>query len=171
MRFLKLGLISIVAIFCVMLFFSILMPSMVLVSRAVDISAPIDSIKYRVADLNQWINWINGMQSKTVSIKSAKEAQLGSSTVTINAITDTTVVTGWTSSAKSFQLSTIRFITHPNSTITTVQWQFEQHLNWYPWEKFGSFMNDKILGPMMEQNLLNLKHLAENQLVVTTIPQ
>lgn len=171
MRFLKLGLISIVAIFCVMLFFSILMPSMVLVSRAVDISAPVDSIKYRVSDLNQWTNWINGMQSKTVSIKSAKEAQLGSSTVTINAITDTTVVTGWISSTKSFQLSTIRFITRPNSTITTVQWQFEQHLNWYPWEKLGSFMNDKILGPMMEQNLLNLKHLAENQPVFTTIPQ
>jgi hypothetical protein len=171
MRFLKLGLISIVAIFCVMLFFSILMPSMVLVSRAVDISAPVDSIKYRVSDLNQWTNWINGMQSKTVSIKSAREAQLGSSTVIINTITDTTVVTGWTSSTKSFQLSTIRFITRPNSTITTVQWQFEQHLNWYPWEKFGSFMNDKILGPMMEQNLLNLKHLAENQPVFTTIPQ
>jgi len=171
MRFLKLGLISIVAIFCVMLFFSILMPSMVLVSRAVDISAPVDSIKYRVSDLKQWTNWINGMQSKTVSIKSAREAQLGASTVTINTITDTTVVTGWTSSTKSFQLSTIRFITRPNSTITTVQWQFEQHLNWYPWEKFGSFMNDKILGPMMEQNLLNLKHLAENQPVFTTIPQ
>jgi hypothetical protein len=171
MRFLKLGLINIVAIFCVMLFFSILMPSMVLVSRAVDISAPVDSIKYRVSDLNQWTNWINGMQSKTVSIKSAREAQLGASTVTINTITDTTVVTGWTSTAKSYQLSTIRFITRPNSTITTVQWQFEQHLNWYPWEKFGSFMNDKILGPMMEQNLLNLKHLAENQPVFTTIPQ
>jgi len=171
MRFLKLGLISMVGIFCVMLFFSILMPSMVLVSRAVDISAPVDSIKYRVSDLNQWTNWMNGMQSKTVSIKSAKEAQLGSSTVTINTITDTTVVTGWTSSTKSFQLSTIRFITRSNSTITTVQWQFEQHLNWYPWEKLGSFMNDKILGPMMEQNLLNLKHLAENQPVFTTIPQ
>jgi hypothetical protein len=171
MRFLKLGLISMVGIFCVMLFFSILMPSMVLVSRAVDISAPVDSIKYRVSDLNQWTNWMNGMQSKTVSIKSAKEAQLGSSTVTINTITDTTVVTGWTSSTKSFQLSTIRFITRSNSTITTVQWQFEQHLNWYPWEKLGSFMNDKILGPMMEQNLLNLKHLSENQPVFTTIPQ
>lgn len=171
MRFIKLGLISVVAIFFVVLFLSILMPSMVLVSRAIDINAPVDSIKYHVSDLNEWTSWINGMQSSAVKISSAKEAQLGASKVTITAITDTTVVTGWTSRANSFQLSTIRFIGRPNSTVTTVQWQFEQHLKWYPWEKLGSFMNDKILGPMMEQNLLNLKHLVEKQPVNIYLPQ
>lgn len=163
MRFIKLTLISIVAIFCVLMFLSILMPSMVLVSRAIDINAPVDSIKYRVADLNQWVYWVKGMQSKTVTINSAKEAQLGNTKVRIMLVTDTSVVSSWESHAFASQLSTIRFISRPNSNTTIVQWQFVQKLHWYPWEKLGSFMNDKILGPLMEQNLHNLKQVSEHQ--------
>jgi len=42
-----------------------------------------------------------------------------------------------------------------------VQWQFEQKLKWYPWEKFASLMSDKIMGPMMEANLDELRKLVE----------
>lgn len=163
MRFLKLILISIVALLVLMLFFSILMPSTVLVSRAIDINAPIDSIRYRVSDLNQWVYWVKGMRSNNVMIESAKKAQLGNSTVTILEVTDSSVVMNWETNSSALQKSTMRLINNPGRTVSTVQWQFEQHLKWYPWEKLGSFMNDKILGPMMEQNLLNLKHWTENQ--------
>ncbi len=163
MRFLKLILISIVALFVLMLFFSILMPSTVLVSRAIDINAPLDSIRYRVSDLNQWVYWIKGMRSNTVNIESAKKAQLGNSIVTVLEVTDSTIIMNWETNSSALQKSTMHLISHPGTTVSTVQWQFEQHLKWYPWEKLGSFMNDKILGPMMEQNLLNLKHWAENQ--------
>ncbi len=163
MRFIKLILISVVALFVLMLFFSILMPSTVLVSRAIDINAPLDSIRYRVSDLNQWVYWVKGMRSNNVNIESAKKAQLGNSIVTVIALTDSSVVMNWETNSSAIQKSTMRLISHPGTTVSTVQWQFEQHLNWYPWEKLGSFMNDKILGPMMEQNLLNLKHWAENQ--------
>jgi thiamine kinase-like enzyme len=47
--------------------------------------------------------------------------------------------------------------------LTVVQWQFEQKLKWYPWERLGSMMNDKILGTMMENNLNRLKTLAETK--------
>ncbi len=163
MRFLKLILISIVAIFCLMFFFSILMPSTVLVSRAIDINAPLDSIRYRVADLHQWTKWVKGMNLPTVTIQSSIEAQLGASKVSIRSVTDSTVLMDWESHSSATQKSTIRLIKHPNSTISTVQWQFVQELRWYPWEKLGSFMNDKILGPMMEENLLNLKQQVEQQ--------
>ncbi|MEQ1625717.1 MAG: hypothetical protein ABL870_13535, partial [Sediminibacterium sp.] len=83
MRFIKLILISVVALFVLMLFFSILMPSTVLVSRAIDINAPLDSIRYRVSDLNQWVYWVKGMRSNNVNIESAKKAQLGNSIVTV----------------------------------------------------------------------------------------
>jgi hypothetical protein len=163
MRFLKLILISIIAIFCLMLFFSLLMPSTVLVSRAIDINAPLDSIKYRISDLNQWMFWVKGMESPTVKIMSPTEAQLGASIVNIRTVTDSTVLMDWESHSSAMQKSTIRMIKHPNNNVSTIQWQFVQELHWYPWEKLGSFMNDKILGPMMEQNLLNLKKLVEQQ--------
>ncbi len=165
MRIIKLALISIVALFLVLCFFSVLMPSTVLVSRAVDINAPSDSIKFYVSDLNQWTKWVKGMDSKDVKIKSPKEADLGTQVLTIKSITDSFVISIWESKKASCQESTIRFIKAPERNLTIVQWQFVQKLRWYPWEKFGSFMNDKILGPMMEENLLHLKQLAEHQSV------
>jgi thiamine kinase-like enzyme len=105
------------------------------------------------------------MKSKAVMIKSAREADLGTQQLTIQSVTDTTVVSIWESKTASKQESTIRFIKAAERNLTIVQWQFVQKLRWYPWEKFGSFMNDKILGPMMEENLQNLKQLSEHQVV------
>jgi uncharacterized membrane protein len=163
MNVIKLGLLSIVALFAVVCFFSLLMPSTVLVSRAVDINAPADSIKLYVADLKQWVYWVKGMNSSAVKIESATHADLGRQKLHITSVTDSTVLCDWESPSASTQVSTIHFIPAPEKNLTIVHWQFVQKLHWYPWEKFGSFMNDKILGPMMEQNLQNLKQLAEHQ--------
>ena len=171
MRLIKLALISIIALFTVLSFFSVMMPSTVLVSRAVDIYAPSDTIKLYVSDLNQWVYWVKGMRSKDVTIKSAREADLGTQLLTIQTVTDTSVIIIWASKKASTQVSTLQFIKVPEKNLTIVQWQFVQKLRWYPWEKFASFMNDKILGPMMEENLQQLKQLSENQKVqVETTP-
>jgi hypothetical protein len=45
---------------------------------------------------------------------------------------------------------------------TTVQWYFDFHVKWYPWEKFQSIVYDQQLGPVMEKSLNNLKRIAEN---------
>jgi hypothetical protein len=42
-----------------------------------------------------------------------------------------------------------------------LQWYFDIKLRWYPWEKFGSIVFDKQLGPPMEKSLGNLKKLLE----------
>ncbi|MEI6087847.1 MAG: hypothetical protein WCR66_09685 [Bacteroidota bacterium] len=170
MRVIKLAFISVLALFMVLCFFSLMMPSTVLVSRAVDIYAPSDSIKLYVRDLNQWLLWVKGMDSKIVKIKSDKEADLGTQKLTIINVTDTSVVSIWESKKSSSQESTIRFIQAPERNLTIVQWQFVQKLRWYPWEKFASFMNDKILGPMMEENLQHLKELSEHQIVHLNAP-
>ncbi len=165
MRFLKLILISFIALCSVLLFFSVMMPSTVVVSRAVNISASVDSIKFHVANLNQWVYWMKGMKSSNSKIYSSREALLGHQKVLITGVTDSSVVSVWESPELSRQESTVNFIKTANSTQTIVQWQFVQKLHWYPWEKFGSFMNDKILGPLMEQNLETLKQLSEHQQV------
>jgi hypothetical protein len=43
----------------------------------------------------------------------------------------------------------------------TVQWYMEFHLQWYPWEKFSSFMFDRVYDPQLQQGLDNLKALLE----------
>jgi hypothetical protein len=41
-----------------------------------------------------------------------------------------------------------------------VQWEYQQQLAWYPWVKFASMMNDKIIEEALEKNLANLKEVT-----------
>jgi hypothetical protein len=70
--------------------------------------------------------WVKGMESPTVKIMSPSEAQLGASKVSIRMVTDSTVLMDWESHSSAMQKSTIRMIMHPNSNVTTIQWQFVQ---------------------------------------------
>ena len=163
MKLIRLGIISILALFAVASLIGILLPSNVLVSRAVDIKAPKDSVIQYVNDIQQWKSWMEGMDNPSVQIHSATNADLAGTSVEISQITDSTVISKWTSKNGSFQIATLRIIEASAQNTIIVQWQFEQKLKWYPWEKFGSMMNDKIIGPMMEKNLNNLKSLVEKK--------
>ena len=98
---------------------------------------------------------------RPVKITSSSHADLAGTMVDITNVTDSTIVSSWITKKGSFQTSTVRVIGAASQNITIVQWQFEQKLKWYPWERLGSMMNDKILGTMMEKNLNNLKSLVE----------
>lgn len=162
MKLLRLVFFSIVSLFAIASFIGLLLPSMVLVSRAVNISAPKDSIMPYLKDINQWEQWMDGMkQSPAIKISSPTHADLAGTIVDITSVTDTTVVSSWATKNGSMQLSTIHVIGDATQKTMIVQWQFEQKIKWYPWERFGSMMNDKILGTMMEKNLANLKRLVD----------
>jgi carbon monoxide dehydrogenase subunit G len=161
MRFLKLIIGSIAILFIIATLLGALLPSHVLVSRAVNIAAPVDTVKPYIQDINQWRSWIEGMQDTSVTVYSAQKAKLGGTEVMITQVTDSTVVSVWTGRNGGQQTATIRLIGSPEQKLTVVQWQFEQKLKWYPWERLGSMMNDKILGTMMEKNLNRLRELLE----------
>jgi hypothetical protein len=48
-----------------------------------------------------------------------------------------------------------------DSNSVTVQWYIDFHLHWYPWEKFTSFMFEKVYNPQLKQGLDNLKAFVE----------
>lgn len=161
MKLIRFIVISIVVIFAIASFIGLLLPSTVLVSRAVNVSAPKDSIIRYVNDIRQWKEWMEGFRDPSVIIQSASFAEMNGTKVSITGLSDSTVRTVWTTRKGNFQIATMQLIGSPGQNITVVQWQFEEKLNWYPWERLGSMMNDKIIGPMMETNLNNLKRLAE----------
>jgi len=51
--------------------------------------------------------------------------------------------------------------TNAQSSSVTLQWYMDFHLRWYPWEKFSSFMFEKIYHPQLQQGLDNLKRFLE----------
>jgi hypothetical protein len=57
--------------------------------------------------------------------------------------------------------SAYAFISH-DSTHHTVQWYFDFHLRWYPWEKLASLLLEKVYGTRMAQSLERLRAVAEN---------
>jgi thiamine kinase-like enzyme len=161
MKIIRLLLVSVVLLFIVVGLVGALLPSHVLVSRAIDIQSSKASIIHHTNNIAHWKPWMEGLESANVINTDSLHASIAGTKIVITQITDTTVVSSWTNQNGNTQISTIRFIEDTVHNRTIVQWQFEQDLQWYPWEKLGSIMNDKILGPMMEKNLNNLKGLVE----------
>ncbi|MDE3143325.1 MAG: hypothetical protein KGL19_04175 [Bacteroidota bacterium] len=168
MRFIKLGLISAAILFVIVTLLSLLFPSTIMVSRAVNVNMPKDSIVALIKDFDGWKIWVDGMQKPSVKIISKTEADLAGTMVLIDTASNYSIKSSWQNKNKKMT-SMINLINDSSSKITVVQWQFEQQVKWYPWEKFASMMNDKILGTMMENNLARLKAIVEKtELPATT---
>jgi hypothetical protein len=148
MRIIKLGLISFIFIFLVVTLISLLIPSHIRISRAVNLPNRRDSIFALVKDEKRWhpayhdsaaLSYMNGLQ-KTIT------AQSDSTFVyTLQQQGRKPVINGW------------QLYGAPSSDSLTLQWYMDFHLGWYPWEKFSSLFYERTYGMMMENGLANLK--------------
>ena len=161
MRFLKLGLISVIVIFLLMTLIGSLFPSQIVVQRAKNIDVPADSLKKFINDYNLWNDWMDGAKNSDMKVtsKDSAHAYFGTVVITLLSKQNNEWKHDWKSRTFS-QISTIK-ITALNPSECTIAWDFEQHVNWYPWAKIGSMMNEKIIGSSLEKSLDNLKVLAE----------
>jgi hypothetical protein len=151
MRVIKLGIISVVVFFVLFTLGGLLLPSHNIVSRAVNIKAKPTSILPLVQDKAEWHLWIEGMDSATVN----KRQQ-----IQIISVSDSLIVANWNTADVNYTTK-FRLIYNAGQAVTIVQWQFEQDIKWYPWERLSSLMNDKILGTLMEKNLARLQLVVE----------
>ena len=159
MRLIKLGVTSVIILFLIITFIGLLFPSKVIVSRAVDITAPKDSIYKYTKNLLGWQHWVSSLQNQNIA--SEFETKLGNSTIKLSSSTQEKVVGEWIEKNGDKQSTVLSIISDSNNIQSVVQWQFEQQIKWYPWARFSSMINDKVIGAMMEQNLANLKKIAE----------
>lgn len=142
-------------------------PPTVRTTRAIDINAPHDSIFKYLDDAKYWKLWMAGADSNTITFLSEKTkgpgtiVKMGTGEVKIIREVQDTVFSEWKSAAgKKLDAAFITFTTK-NQNAITVQWYFEQHVGWYPWERLPTLSNDKILGPVIEQSLEKLKKRLE----------
>ncbi|KYP13444.1 hypothetical protein [Flavihumibacter sp. CACIAM 22H1] len=149
MRFIKLIAISFVAFFLLLTAFTSLIPSTVRISRAVDVQAEKSKLLPYLQDMNQWKSWNLWMQDSTRQI-------------TVQAVLpgDSVISAQWVTGDKKLSSNYAVYQVKPG--ILTVQWYFDVKLAWYPWEKLGSIIYDKQMGPVMEESLANLKRLVES---------
>jgi len=169
MRFIKLGLISVLVFFLLLTGLSLLFPSDQRISRAINIAAPKRNVLASVADLRNWGQWNqfitgSGLTHITVSAPSSGSGAFlhaDQLKLLITGSTPDSLSMDWSQvNGRSFRGGFNFLQLRPDSL--TVQWWFDFHFRWYPWEKLGSLVVDQQLGPVMEESLSALKHLMEN---------
>ncbi|HWB24486.1 MAG TPA: SRPBCC family protein [Chitinophagaceae bacterium] len=161
MRIIKLGIISIIVFFMLFTIIGSLFPSDILVIRSTDINRPVDSVSAYVNDFSKWNDWMEGAKTGELKVfaKDSTHAVFGNTIMTLTNKTDSSWRYEW-SQGGSTQSSSITIV--PVGGGCKVQWEYQQHLPWYPWAKLASVMNDKIIGTAIEENLANLKKAAEH---------
>lgn len=161
MRIFKLALISGVILCIVFFLFSLIIPSHIRISRAMNIATTKDSLLTHLADLRQWQQWNEMANNPSLTNKQYTDGSITSDQVKITkqALVGDTLFTVWQRSSDRRFASA--FTWNGSGDQLVVQWYFDFQLNWYPWEKFSSIIFDKQLGPPMEKSLGNLKKLLE----------
>ena len=145
LRVIKLGAISVIVIFVIIFLISLLIPSTVRISRAINIEAERRYVYPLIADTNNWKSW-NDLARDGISIEIVNS--------------DSNLVsTKWTYGGRSLHGS---YRIERIGDITVVQWYFDFQLKWYPWEKFGSITFEDQFGKSMETSLTKLKNLVTN---------
>jgi len=151
MRFLKLAIVSLLILFLLTTAIGLLFPPTAKVTRVEDIAAPYDTIYYYLNDVKYWKLWMYGADTNIITFLSARTAgtgtvaKIGTGEATITHTTRDSIYMTWKSEKGNVQNSAFILRNNDAQKTVTVQWFFEQKINWYPWERFGAMANDKIL--------------------------
>lgn len=161
MRFVKLAIISFIVLSLVIYALSLLIPSEMRVSRAVTINANKDSVWKALKDVKAWAEWNVMLQQPLTNIvvdsNGFKSDQLE---VFIVSSPIDLIQTSWQQFGNE-KIQSAFSLTAAGTDRTVLQWYFDFKVKWYPWEKFGSIIFDKQMGPGMEQSLNNLRKRVE----------
>jgi hypothetical protein len=165
MKFLKLILTSILVLSIIITIISLFIPSHVRISKAIQINSSEELVMEQLGDPGKWRNWYPGADSSKLYIEDGvtrgiilnekKQRYLMITGERKDEVTAMYVLpkkkisTGWLVAPAI------------DSNSVTVQWYIDFHLRWYPWEKFTSFMFEKVYDPQLKQGLDNLKAILE----------
>lgn len=156
MRLIKLAFISFVVLFAIITAMSLLIPSHVRISRAVNLKSgtPVFNL---ISDQSKWKLWHPAFQS------SHRDSLLQLHQIHIQPVseTDTLITMNWRQAGKAPVLNSWALHSLAATDSVALQWYMDFHLPWYPWQKFGSLLYEKTYGSLMEQGLQNIKKIAQ----------
>ena len=157
MRLIKLLIISLVVLGLLVTAISALFPSTVIVSRAIEVSASPAQIEKYVSNLNEWEHWMSDWKENKSVLKDSTMF-IGTQTINLVGKNDTSVTYHWVATGQRPYMVKFEWIALQQG-IYVIHWSFEQHVKWYPWEKFQTLLNEKVLGYKMEMELANLRDI------------
>ncbi|HVU55211.1 MAG TPA: SRPBCC family protein [Puia sp.] len=169
MRIVKFLFISALVLFGVLTALSLLFPSRLRVSRAINVAAPRGRIDTAIGDLHRWVLWnkfvqatpLTGMTFSTPSSGVGAFLHADQLSLTVTTATPDSMALDWRlSNGKHFE-GGYNILQNGGDSMVIQSW-FDFHFRWYPWEKLGILVYDKNFGPVMEESLSGLKRYLEN---------
>lgn len=167
MRFIKLGILSIIFLFLLITVISLFIPSHIRISKAINFRAGNSAIMEQIKDPLQWKNWYPGLDSAKPFytervLKGMIMDEAGKASLVIREEKQDEITAEFLTPTMRPVINVWKTISYPGGDSTTLQWYMDFHLRWYPWEKFGSLILEKSYGSKMEQGLTNLKKFVED---------
>ena len=165
MRIVRFIIISAAVIFIIITIISLFIPSNVRISRGIQINSSKDSVMNQVSQVSNWRNWYPGAGSlksyyEDNAIKGLILDEPNKRYLVIREIKDDEVTAEYLLPNKKIQTGWL-VAANANANSVTMQWYMDFHLRWYPWEKFSSFLFEKVYHPQLQQGLDNLKKFLE----------
>ncbi len=162
MRLLKLAAFSIVTLFLLITGIGLLFPPQVTVMRSSTFIAPRDSVYNLLSDMRRWPEWLfdSTHSLKLLTANSSGKgamAQVGYNKITIVEAQPDLIQTIWKAPKANDQICEFQISNNDKTPGVKVLWYFRQHLNWYPWDRIGAVLNEKILGPSMDSSFAHLQ--------------
>lgn len=157
MRLIKLAILSFIVLFGIITAMSLLIPSHVRISKAVNVHAESDSIFALVRNTQSWPQWHPAFQQGNMT----DLLQQNKITLTPVAQNDSLVTIKWQQQGRRPVLNNWQVHRFSSTDSLTLQWYMDFDLGWYPWQKFSSLFYEKTYGVMMEKGLQNLKEKVQ----------
>lgn len=155
MRIIKLGIISFVFFFLLLWLMSLLVPSSVRISKAINLPPYDTAALALVRQEDRWNLWhpafAEGLPQGQVRNKVAD--------------TDTLVAFEISGGGPNPVRNTWELHRFGVTDSLTLQWYMDFKLGWLPWHKFSSLFYEGTYGRMMEQGLNNIKQQVEQKAV------
>jgi len=165
MRIFRFIIISLIVIFFITTIISLFIPSHVRIYKAIQINSSKDSVMNQVSNVSNWKNWYPGADAlkfyyESDVIKGFVLDEHKKRYLVIRQKKDDEVTAEYILPSKKIQTGWL-IAADPQENSVTIQWYMDFHLQWYPWEKFSSFLFERIYHPQLQQGLDNLKKFLE----------
>ncbi|MBA2745852.1 MAG: hypothetical protein H0U44_06475 [Flavisolibacter sp.] len=153
MRIIKLAIISFILIFLLITLMSLLIPSQVRISRAINMGQHQKGVLHRISDTSRWAEW------HPAYIHLEKSGTPNNMRRDLKSFTGDELIYDIVQASRRPVMNGWKLYSYPAQDSITLQWYIDIRLSWYPWEKFSSLFFESAYGRMMEEGLTNLNSL------------
>jgi hypothetical protein len=168
MRFVKFAVIGLLTLFLVLTAISLLFPSHLRISRVVNVPTTRARTAVVLADLHSWEEWNSFIRNVPLTNKHFSSPAYGAGatlysdeyTIRETAADTNGIALQWDLKGGKQYAGGFDLLSTGRDSLV-VQWWFDLHFRWYPWEKMGAFVYDRKLGPAMEESLDSLRGYLE----------